>query len=43
LGLNKVLSKCYKQNTPSKNMLLKIGMQSRGEDENFYYFDISSK
>ena len=43
LGLNKVLSKCYKQNTSSKNMLLKIGMQSRGEDENFYYFDISSK
>lgn len=43
LGLNKVLSKCYKQNIPSKNMLLKIGMQSRGEDENFYYFDVSSK
>jgi RimJ/RimL family protein N-acetyltransferase len=43
LGFDKVFSKCYKQNTPSKNMLKKIGMQLRREDENFYYFDISSK
>ena len=43
LGLNKVLSKCYKQNTPSFNMLKKLGMQLRREDEKFYYFDISSK
>ena len=43
LGLNKVLSKCYKQNIPSMNMLKKIGMHFRREDENFYYFDISSK
>lgn len=43
LGLNKVLSKCYKQNTPSMNMLKKIGMNFRKEDEIFYYFDITSK
>ncbi len=38
LGLNKVVSKCYRQNAASYKML-SSGMTRIGEDETFFYFE----
>jgi len=38
LNIEKIYSKCYKENTASKNMLLKSGMRENGSDEIFNYF-----
>lgn len=38
LNIETVLSKCYKPNIRSRNMLISAGMRPCGEDETFYYF-----
>jgi len=38
LNIEKIYSKCYKENESSKNMLIKSGMRENGSDENFFYF-----
>lgn len=43
LGLDKIYSKCFKQNIASANLLKKVGMKLIKEDNKFYYFEISSK
>jgi hypothetical protein len=38
LNIEKLYSKCYKENEASRNMLLKSGMRDKGNDDTFYYF-----
>ncbi|MGN0855787.1 MAG: GNAT family N-acetyltransferase [Candidatus Spyradenecus sp.] len=42
-GLEKVLAKCYRENLPSKRMLLASGLRPDHEDPTFFYFSRTAK
>ena len=41
LKAKKVNAKCYKRNTPSFNLLKKIGFSQVNQDQTYYYFEIN--
>ena len=42
-GLEKVVAKCYRDNLPSKKMLLASGLRPDHEDDTFFYFSRTAK
>ena len=41
MGAVKVLGKCFKENTPSKALFLKLGFTEYKEDEEYFYFELN--
>lgn len=43
LGIEKINAKCFKTNTPSKNLLLRLKMHLIKEDDKYFYFELTPK
>ncbi len=42
MGAKKLKSRCFKQNVPSHNLILRLGLEKCREDDTHYYFELEN-